>query len=220
MNMKGSLVCFPTSRQGLFVAIIVKVRAISDLWSQDYADNVAEAFQNFIICIEMLLFAIAHYFVFSHKPFIDPAAAQAPCVHSCFRMLDVRDVAGDMKEHFVDPISRPSLYRIRRKFGGKSDDAAAVSGTESESEPLIKPAYSAGNSKVSTVGLSDGSLSFSVLTYDQMKVQSRTHVQRTSLTVIEDENRSTSSSDKEVEDKSTDHTSTGSSSDSEHTGAT
>ena len=53
MNMKGPLlVCFPTSRQGLFVAIIVKVRAISDLWSQDYADNVAEAFQNFIICIE------------------------------------------------------------------------------------------------------------------------------------------------------------------------
>ena len=27
----------------------------------------------------------------------------------CVRMLDVRDVYGDVKTHFVDPIPRPSL---------------------------------------------------------------------------------------------------------------
>ena len=46
----------------------------------------------------MFIAAIAHYFVFSHKPFINPAAAQVPCLASCLKMLDVRDVGGDVRE--------------------------------------------------------------------------------------------------------------------------
>lgn len=46
----------------------------------------------------MFIAAIAHYFVFSHKPFINPAAAQVPCLDSCLKMLDVRDVGGDVRE--------------------------------------------------------------------------------------------------------------------------
>jgi hypothetical protein len=166
----------------LLIAIIVKIKPISKLWKdQNYEDeDVAEAFQNFIICIEMLFFAIAHYFVFSHKPYVDPAAAQAPCIHSCLRMLDVRDVADDMREHFVDPIPRPSLDRIkiRRKPSDKSDDRA--SGPETENEPLLRRSVSSSSSVVENGGTSssggklyDGSLSIAVLTYDDMKVQQR-----------------------------------------------
>ena len=198
----------------------MKIKPISNLWiNQDYNDeDVAEAFQNFIICIEMLLFAIAHYFVFSHKPFVDQAAAQAPCIHSCLRMLDVRDVADDMKEHFVDPISRPSFEKIRRRFGDKSDSAA--SGAESENDPLLKASVSSSssvveNGRASSVGINDGSLSFSVLTYEGMTVQQRSQrSQRSSLkTVVEEEREGTTSSDSvgnDDEDKSTTHSSAGS----------
>lgn len=70
-----------------------------------------------MVVVEMLLFAVAHYFTFSHKPYVDPAAAEVPCITACLRMLDVRDVAGDIKEHFVDPIPRPK-FRIRRNTQG------------------------------------------------------------------------------------------------------
>ena len=97
------------------------------MWEKYDDQEVAEGLQNFIICIEMLIFAIAHYFVFSHKPYIDPAAAQVPCIASCLRMLDVRDVAGDMKEHFVDPIPRPSLPRLMSKTKmSRSSEAAPL----------------------------------------------------------------------------------------------
>lgn len=58
-------------------------------------ENVALGLQNFLICIEMLIAAVAHYFVFSHKPFIDPAAAQvslpltALLVHTAYGPLDL-----------------------------------------------------------------------------------------------------------------------------------
>ena len=176
----------------------MRVKAISDLWSQYNEADIAEAFQNFIICIEMLLFAIAHYFVFSHKPYIDPAAAQAPCIHSCLRMLDVRDVAGDMKEHFVDPIPRPNFVRIRRSFGDKNGES--TSGVESENDPLLKAGSSGGGGRSSdNGGLNDGSLSYSVLTYDQMKVQQR--LTRTALSAVEEEsdpNKASSSSSSSV----------------------
>ena len=79
----------------------------------------------------MLVAAIAHYFVFSHKPFVDPAAAQVPCVTSCLRMLDIRDVYGDVKEHFVDPIPRPKMPRFRVR---KRSQTAEVEENEEEEE--------------------------------------------------------------------------------------
>lgn len=90
------------------MSILVKTKAIPDAWD-DYDSQ--EGLLNLLVVIEMVLFAVAHYFVFSHKPYIDPAAAQIPCIGTCLRMLDVRDVAGDVKEHFVDPLSRPRFSR-------------------------------------------------------------------------------------------------------------
>ena len=186
----------------MLIVILVKVKPISNLWIHQYKDeDVAEAFQNFIICIEMLLFAIAHYFVFSHKPYVDPAAAQAPCIHSCLRMLDVRDVADDVREHFVDPIPKPNFERLRRRSGDKSDNSA--SGPVSENEPLLKGSVSSSSSVVengrassasTTIKISDGSLSFSVLTYDDMKVQQRSQRSSPRMIVEEEKEGTTTSS--------------------------
>ena len=58
------------------IALLVKLKALPHSWSQYDMEDVALGLQNFLICVEMLVAAITHYFVFSHKPFIDPAAAQ------------------------------------------------------------------------------------------------------------------------------------------------
>lgn len=90
--------------------------------------------QNFIICMEMLVAAIAHYYIFSHKPYIDPAAAHVPCVTSCLRMFDVKDMAEDVKEHFVDP-PRRQLSSVKRRFSRKSIQYKELN----ETAPLLDP---------------------------------------------------------------------------------
>ena len=90
--------------------------------------------QNFIICIEMLVAALAHYFIFSHKPYVDRAAAQVPCVTSCLRMLDIRDIYGDVKEHFVDPIPRPKIPMLRLKRRKQTEVGEREEGEEEEVE--------------------------------------------------------------------------------------
>ena len=75
----------------------------------------------------MLGFALAFYKIFSHKPFINPAAAQVPCLNSCLKMLDLRDMYGDVREHFVDPLPLPLplpglVKRYQRKKKDNSSD--------------------------------------------------------------------------------------------------
>ena len=107
--------------------MLVKFDVIPDTW-----EGPEKKLENFVVVVEMLVFALAHYFIFSHKPYVDPAAAQVPFVSACLRMLDVRDVAGDIKEHFVDPIPRPD-FRIRRhRQGNHGNDSS------SENLPLLK----------------------------------------------------------------------------------
>ena len=99
------------NRQSVLIAILVRAGALPNAWKKYDVEDLALGLQNFLICLEMLVAAVAHYFVFSHKPYVNAAAAQVPCFTSCLRMLDVRDVYGDVKTHFVDPIPRPSIPR-------------------------------------------------------------------------------------------------------------
>ncbi len=128
--------------------------------------NLQEGLQNFVVVIEMFFFAIAHYFAFSHRPYIDPAAAEVPCISTCFRMLDVRDVADDVREHFVDPIPRP-FFRV----GGRREEESA------EDSPLLKRRQGEGlESEGNGINDSDGphtsdgipDLSFDVLSYKEL----------------------------------------------------
>jgi len=123
----------------LVVSILVKTGVIPMSWkygdSQEHYIDMQEAVQNFLVVIEMVFFAVAHYFVFSHKPFVDPAAAQVPCITTCCRMLDIRDVADDFKEHFVDPIPRPRFTSGR---GIKDSRGNGDANIISEEAPLLR----------------------------------------------------------------------------------
>ena len=72
----------------------------------------------------MFIAAIAHYFVFSHKPFINPAAAQVPCLASCLKMLDVRDVGGDVREQ-MDIFQSNVRSNVRKITGAVLNRPAA-----------------------------------------------------------------------------------------------
>ncbi|XP_059153004.1 transmembrane protein 184C-like [Physella acuta] len=95
-------VVFLSFWQGLFIAVLTKTNVIpsNGAWVF-YKDikQVSTGIQDFLICIEMFLAAIAHYFSFSHKPFVNMAADQQDCCSSFMSMWDVRDVTGDVVEH-------------------------------------------------------------------------------------------------------------------------
>ncbi|CAC5381563.1 unnamed protein product [Mytilus coruscus] len=59
--------------QSLAIAILVKLDVIPSGGTWDFyhsITDVATGLQDFIICVEMFIAAIAHYYSFSHKPFI------------------------------------------------------------------------------------------------------------------------------------------------------
>jgi hypothetical protein len=47
----------------------------------------------------MFIAAVAHYYVFSHTPFVDPDAPSYPCWASFCSMFDMSDVRQDMTDH-------------------------------------------------------------------------------------------------------------------------
>lgn len=65
----------------------------------DNIKEVATGLQDFLICIEMFLAAIAHYYSFSHRPYMDMAADHGNCCESFVTMWDVRDVRDDVIDH-------------------------------------------------------------------------------------------------------------------------
>lgn len=55
--------------------------------------------QDFLICIEMFLAAIAHHYSFSYKPYVSPENPSPSCLGSFLAMWDVSDVKRDISEH-------------------------------------------------------------------------------------------------------------------------
>lgn len=53
--------------------------------------------QDFIICIEMFLAAIAHHYTFSYKPYVQEAE-EGSCFDSFLAMWDVSDIRDDISE--------------------------------------------------------------------------------------------------------------------------
>lgn len=68
------------------------------------------------MCVEMFIFAIAHYYVFSHKPYVDPASPPPPCCASFVSMWDVSDVRDDIVQHVqsVGHTVRGTVVRNKR----------------------------------------------------------------------------------------------------------
>ena len=53
--------------------------------------------QDFIICVEMFLAAIAHHYSFSYKPYVQEAE-EGSCFDSFLAMWDISDIRADISE--------------------------------------------------------------------------------------------------------------------------
>ena len=170
----------------------------------DLVHFVISPWQNFIICIEMLVAAIAHYFVFSHKPFVDRAAAQVPCVTSCLRMLDIRDIYGDVKEHFVDPIPRPKIPMLRMKRRARTEvgETRNKEGEEGEEEEEVE--VRGGASEVVPLLNRDLQHSFSLLSYRELSGSTSNRIARYDGTSSSSVNRYNGTDNRDTVDRSQD----------------
>ncbi|XP_014678997.1 PREDICTED: transmembrane protein 184C-like isoform X2 [Priapulus caudatus] len=124
-------VIFATFWQSFLLQILVSTGLIPnkpDLYFYD-ASSIATGLQDFLICIEMMLAAVAHYYAFSHKPYVDLAAEPVPCCEAFFQMLNVSDVKADVYEHV-----RVVGGTVKRTIGR---GPAAESGTMDERSGLL-----------------------------------------------------------------------------------
>ncbi|XP_003741610.1 transmembrane protein 184C [Galendromus occidentalis] len=70
--------------------------------SEEYMGELAKVVrevQDFLICIEMFLAAIAHHYSFSFKPYLSDRFQNTSFVQSLLAMVDVSDVTSDVQQH-------------------------------------------------------------------------------------------------------------------------
>ncbi|XP_035283280.1 transmembrane protein 184C isoform X2 [Anguilla anguilla] len=115
------LVVFVSFWQAVFIAFLVKVGVISDshTWDWDSVEAVATGLQDFIICVEMFLAAIAHHFSFTYKPYIQEAE-EGSCFDSFMAMWDISDIRADISEQ-VRNVGRTVLGRPRKMYFGEDE---------------------------------------------------------------------------------------------------
>ncbi|KAL8576338.1 hypothetical protein ACOMHN_048905 [Nucella lapillus] len=95
-------VVFLSFWQSTVIAALAKLNVIpaNGTWVFYHSvEEVATGLQDFLICLEMFLAAIAHYYSFPHTPYVDHAAERGDCCSTFFSMWDVRDMRDDVLEH-------------------------------------------------------------------------------------------------------------------------
>lgn len=97
------LIIFASYWQGFFLSILVWLGALPDQVEGYTPDNIAAAIQDFLICIEMPAFAIAHWYAFSWHDFADNriASARMPVRYAARDAFGIRDLIQDSKETFL-----------------------------------------------------------------------------------------------------------------------
>ncbi|CAG7731744.1 unnamed protein product [Allacma fusca] len=89
--------------QGVAITILINAGLLTNIFGtteQPDVKDISSSLQNFLICIEMFLAAIAHHYAFSYKAYVDLAAEQPNCCQSFCQMWDVSDVKDDVLEHY------------------------------------------------------------------------------------------------------------------------
>lgn len=96
------LIIFASYWQGFFLSILVWLGAIPDSVEGYTPDNLSAAIQDFLICIEMPAFAIAHWYAFSWHDFADNriSSARMPVWFAVRDAFGIRDLIEDSKETF------------------------------------------------------------------------------------------------------------------------
>ncbi|XP_064481700.1 transmembrane protein 184C-like [Ornithodoros turicata] len=121
--------------QSVIIALLIHVDILSPTFvtEQGVVNDVNRGVQDFLICIEMFVAAVAHYFAFSHVPYVDPNARQVPCCFSFMAMWDISDVTQDVSDHIrhvgatvKSTVQRKPAYpgEQRHLLGSFADDSA------------------------------------------------------------------------------------------------
>uniref|UniRef100_A0A7N6BL44 Transmembrane protein 184C n=1 Tax=Anabas testudineus TaxID=64144 RepID=A0A7N6BL44_ANATE len=137
------MVVFVSFWQAVFIAILVKVGVISEkqTWDWKSVEDVATGLQDFVICVEMFLAAIAHHFSFTYKPYIQEAE-EGSCFDSFLAMWDISDVRADISEQ-VRNVGRTVMGRPRKAYFGDAQNDGERSGLlSSASQDAITEAAS------------------------------------------------------------------------------
>lgn len=96
------LIIFASYWQGFFLSILVWLGALPDDVRGYTPDNLAAAIQDALICVEMPVFAVAHWYAFSWHDFADNdvSCARLPVKYALRDSFGVRDLIEDSKETF------------------------------------------------------------------------------------------------------------------------
>ncbi|TAQ90259.1 hypothetical protein B7494_g1404 [Chlorociboria aeruginascens] len=96
------LIIFASYWQGFFLSILVWLGAIPDDVENYTPDNIAAAIQDALICIEMPMFAVAHWYAFSWHDYADAtiSAARMPVWYALRDAFGIKDLIEDTKETF------------------------------------------------------------------------------------------------------------------------
>lgn len=94
------LIIFASYWQGFFLSILQFLGAIPNDVPGYSADNLAAAIQDALICFEMPIFAVAHWYAFSWHDYADAtiSAARLPVKYALRDAFGVRDLIEDTKE--------------------------------------------------------------------------------------------------------------------------
>lgn len=122
------MVVFVSFWQAVFIALLVKFGVISEehTWDWNSVEAVATGLQDFVICVEMFLAAIAHHFSFTYKPYIQEAE-EGSCFDSFMAMWDISDVRADISEQ-VRNVGRTVMGRPRKPYFGEDGNDGERSG--------------------------------------------------------------------------------------------
>ncbi|KAI0095728.1 DUF300 domain protein [Nemania sp. FL0031] len=96
------LIIFASYWQGFLLSILVWLGAIPDDVPEYTPDNLAAAIQDALICIEMPIFAMAHWYAFSWHDYADNtvSSARLPVKYAMRDAFGVVDLIEDSKETF------------------------------------------------------------------------------------------------------------------------
>lgn len=125
-------VVFLTYWQSILITLLVSAGVIhaTDLVS---VDNVAAGIQDFVICIEMFLAAIAHRYAFPISDFEDPQAEPVrfiPLFRSFMHAINVTDFVSEIRERGFNPVdSHPPFQSLREELL-YADELSAVATAE------------------------------------------------------------------------------------------
>lgn len=90
--------------QGVVIDFLVYYGYIKDVFNSDTNGDtqlLSSRLQNFLICIEMFLAAVAHQYSFPHKPYeLNDMNVSGNWFRNFLAMLDFEDVRQDISEHF------------------------------------------------------------------------------------------------------------------------